>query len=94
MDLDAWNAGTPCEDDGIVFCHRCRPRSLPPGVFITSGGSAFHATKECDLLVSGQASVARRSGSVGVVEEVAVQVAIGRGYFPCQGCIPEAGGRS
>ena len=47
MDLDAWNAGIPCEDV-----------------------------------------------SVGVVEEVALQVAIGRAYFPCQGCLPEAGGRS
>jgi len=92
MDVEAWSAGTRFDEDEIAFCGRCRPRGLPNRVFITAGGSAFHATDACRLLVSGQERVARRSGSVGVVEGAALQVAIGRGYFPCQGCFPAAVG--
>jgi hypothetical protein len=93
MDIEAWSAGARCDEDEIAFCGRCRPRALPVRVFITGGGSAFHATEGCNLLVSGRERVARRLSSVGVVEGAALQVAIGRGYFPCQGCFPEARGR-
>lgn len=93
MDLDAWTAGAICEDDGIAFCHRCRPRDFPPLVFITSGGSAFHRTPTCELLASGQDRVAQRGGSPAVPEQVAVHVAIGLDRFPCQGCFPEERGR-
>lgn len=93
MDVEAWSAGTHCDEDGLAFCGRCRPRALPNRVFITGGGSAFHASDSCKLLVSGQDRIARRSGAVGAVEAAALQVAIRRGYFPCQGCFPEAGGR-
>lgn len=93
MDVEAWSAGARCDDDDLAFCGRCRPRALPDRVFITGGGSAFHATEACKFLVSGQQRVAPRSGAVGLVEAAALQVAIGRGYFPCQGCLPEAGGR-
>jgi hypothetical protein len=78
MDMEAWSAGIRCNEDEIAFCGRCRPRALPNRV----------------LLVSGQERVTRRSGSVGVAEVAALQVAIRRGYFPCQGCFSEAGGRA
>jgi hypothetical protein len=93
MDIEAWSAGAPCDEDAIVFCGRCRPRAFPARVFITGGGSAFHATNACSLLVSGQERVAQKSRLVSPVESAALQVALGRGYFPCQGCFPEAGGR-
>lgn len=94
MDLQEWTAGARCDADGIEFCHRCKPRALPELVFITGGGSAFHATGSCDLLRSGQQRVADRQGSPGTPSKVALQVAIGGGYLPCLGCFPAARGRS
>jgi hypothetical protein len=90
---DQWNQGLPCEEDGIAFCARCKPSDLPDTVYMTSGGSAFHATKLCRYLIEGQQKVADRGGTPAPIESVHRNVA-SRGYSPCLLCFPSHRGKA
>jgi hypothetical protein len=63
-------------------------------VVVSSGSSAFHAVASCPLLTSGQRAVERRGGNAGLAQDLQVERAIGKGFFPCQGCFPAAGGKA
>ena len=87
--LAEWAAGRPCEEDGIEFCHRCKPHDYGQTAFVSDGGSAFHKSRDCPLLLEGQAKVARRGDLAAEVELVAVQQALGDDRSPCQHCYPK-----
>ena len=93
MTPEEWQAGTPCADDNVSFCHRCKPKSFPEQVFVSAGSSAFHKVPGCAQLARGQSHVERLGYERSQVVETHVEVAISKGLFPCQGCFPEASGR-
>jgi hypothetical protein len=84
-----WHEGTPCEQDNLPWCSRCKPHPYPAVVTMTRGwGAAFHLDADCRWLVEGQRAVARRGGEPALVERVPVQVAFGAGKSPCLACFP------
>jgi len=90
-----WFSGSPCEDDELSWCSRCKPRSFPALVAMTSGSSdAFHGTEGCRALRDGQAAILRRGGSPADVRHVALTEALGAGKAPCLVCFPWAKGKS
>lgn len=90
-----WFAGSPCEEDDLGWCSRCKPRPFPTLVFMTVGSSdAFHATQDCRALLDGQAATLRRGGSPADVRHVALNEALGGGKAPCLVCFPWAKGRA
>lgn len=93
LSLDLWEAGTPCEADGIPFCKRCKPTDLPEIVFVSAGGSAFHRIPDCEGLAGGQRSVDRRGGDVAPITSIHRGLAIQTGRLPCLVCLPEARGK-
>ena len=93
MPLADWEAGMPCEADGISFCARCKPKPFPVNVVITGGGQSFHLSADCRGLREGQGHVERRGGTTAAVKTVHREVAISGGYLPCLLCFPEAKGR-
>lgn len=91
MDLEAWESGDLCEEDGLAFCSRCKPSDLPSVVYVTTGSSsAFHARDSCEALKSGQDSVERRGGEPAPIKNVNVQIALGQGKVPCLVCMPNS----
>lgn len=90
MDAAAWEAGTPCEDDDLVWCARCKPQPFPPVVVVTRGyGQAFHATESCRWLRAGLRSVERRGGSPSDPERVCLAEARRLQKEPCLWCLPK-----
>lgn len=88
--VDFWFRGQPCEQDGIEWCARCKPNTtaFPATVVVSVGGTgaAFHASAYCEWLESGQRAVVRRGGSAAPLERISVQIALGRGKYPCIAC--------
>ena len=88
--VDFWFRGQPCDEDGIEWCARCKPNTtdFPATVVVSVGGTAaaFHATADCDWLVSGQRAVVHKGGTAAPLERVAVRVALTRGKYPCVAC--------
>ena len=93
MTLEEWQSGTPCRDDNMSFCHRCKPRPFPERVFVSAGSATFHKVRGCAQLARGQERVERWGYQRSQVVETHVEVAISKGLFPCQGRFPEASGR-
>jgi len=91
MDEESWFAGTPCDDDGLPFCNRCKPTHLPDVVYVSAGGSAFHRSETCSDLLSGQQYVQARGDQPSAVKPVPLQVALGQQRTPCLGCLPGDG---
>jgi len=86
---DWWSRGVPCEEDGLVFCARCKTYSgFPKYVFVTRGWSnAFHSSTDCRALIEGQSFVTKKGGSP--AEVVQVTIAEGhRNHLPCLICFP------
>lgn len=94
MSLQDWNGGLPCEEDGIVFCGRCKPKPFPIEVIVTNGGNAFHLSASCQGIIDGQRGIERSGGRVSPARVVHREVAISDGYFPCLLCFPEARGHT
>jgi len=94
LSLDDWDRDQPCAADGIVNCHRCKPKPFPTNVFVSTGwAAAFHITVDCEGLAGGQRKVERRGGSPAPVERIHREQAISKGYSPCSWCFPDAKGR-
>lgn len=91
----SWWDGEPCEEDGLPYCGRCRPRDLPERLYMTSGSgsSAFHKSPDCRALSDGQAYVERRGGTAAPVVAITPKQAATTGKFPCLECFPHLGGR-
>ena len=53
MDKEDWLNGDLCEKDGLSFCAACEPNEFSPIVYVTSNGSAFHQSKNCEWLLKG-----------------------------------------
>lgn len=88
-DLDAiamWRASFPCDAHGEPFCVPCKPRELSQSVYVTSGGSAYHRTLDCDGLVDGQAFIARRGGTPAIPMTMSVSAAQAENRSPCLIC--------
>lgn len=84
-----WYDGTPCEEDTLAWCSRCKPHPYPSVVVMTRGwSSAFHRSGDCQWLVKGQTQVIRKGGEAAAIERVPVQLALGAGKFPCLACFP------
>ena len=87
---------SPCEEDGVPFCQRCKPvhliaignrlgSSYPARVWVTDGiGVAFHAGTGCKALLQGQATVTDSE-----VRAVALQHALDLQKRPCLICFPK-----
>jgi hypothetical protein len=89
MNLDEWNSGAICDEDNLPFCSRCKPNDLPTLVFMTSGsGAAFHATPECEALLSGLRAVERSGGEPTDPRPTTPAIALGSGRLPCLICLP------
>ena len=93
--MEWWAAGEPCEDDGLGFCGRCKPRQLPDRLYMTHGGgsSAFHDRPDCRALRDGQRRVDRRGGTTAPVVPMTPKQAATSGKFPCLECFPHLVGR-
>ncbi len=63
MQLTEWMTGSPCDPDNLVYCHRCKPRDLPPHVYRSAWSTTFHKAPGCKALAAGQGSVERRRGT-------------------------------
>ena len=94
MRLAEWTTASPCDADNIVYCHRCKPRDLPPHVFRSEWSTAFHKVPGCKALATAQELVERRGGSPSEVVGVHVGVAISNGLAPCLHCFPKFRGRA
>lgn len=94
MSMEDWQAGLPCEADGLAFCGRCKPKPFPLEVVVTDGGNAFHRASGCEGLIDGQRSIERRGGAPAAVRVLHREVALGRGYSPCLLCFPNSRGHS
>lgn len=90
-----WDRGEPCEDDGLAFCGRCRPRDLPEHLYMTegTGSSAFHALRSCRALADGQDFIAKRGGTPAPILAITPKQAASTGKFPCLECLPHLNGR-
>jgi hypothetical protein len=94
MRLAEWTTGSPCDADDIAYCHRCKPRDLPPHVYRSAWSTAFHKAPGCKALTTAQGSVERRGGSPSEAVGVHVGVAIGSGLAPCLLCFSDLNGRA
>ena len=94
MRLAEWTTGSPCDADNLVYCHRCKPRDLPPHVFRLACSTAFHKMPGCKALITAQEAVERRGGSPSEAVGVHVGVAISNGLAPCLHCFPNFHGRA
>jgi hypothetical protein len=76
-------------------CVRCTPSVQGKYVYITGGGTAFHAHPDCTALVRGQRKVERRGGWPEQIEAVG-RFAAARVRTPCGTCkpVPASGGVS
>ena len=94
LSLEDWDKGRHCTADDLPYCHRCKPKPFPKEVFISGGGSAFHASLDCSGLRDGQRAIEQRGGTSAPVESVYREVGIGRGCKPCLLCFPGAKGHA
>jgi hypothetical protein len=94
MRLAEWTTGSPCDPDNLVYCHRCKPRDLPPHVYRSAWSTAFHKAPGCKALVTAQGPVERREESLSEVVGIHVGVAISSGLAPCLHCFPGLNGRA
>lgn len=94
MRLSDWEQGLPCEEDGLAFCGRCKPKPFELGVIVTDGGSAFHRAGSCEGLIDGQRAADYLGQQVHPTRVVHREVAISKGYLPCLICYPSARGHT
>ncbi len=88
MDKEDWLNGDLCEKDGLSFCAACKPNEFSPIVYVTSNGSAFHQSKDCEWLLKGIKRAKKRwklEDDVRVAPKKS-QTAISEGYNPCNFC--------
>lgn len=95
MDEGWWDRGEPCEEDGLPFCSRCRPRDLPDRLYMTegSGSATFHTSPTCQALVEGENAVERRGGTKAPIIVIDRKRAASTGKLPCLRCFPHLRGR-
>jgi hypothetical protein len=94
MRLAEWTTGFPCDADNIAYCHRCKPRDLPPHVFRSAWSTAFHKEPGCKALANGHGSSDHWDTAPSEVMGVHVGVAISSGLAPCLHCFPHFKGRA
>jgi hypothetical protein len=82
----------PCENHRLINCEYCAESTADSQeiVFITEGwGNAYHKTKTCTSLKSGQNHVTKRGGTPAQVIAVPIKTAkLYRDKGPCQTCFP------
>lgn len=69
------------------WCTLCRNSGLG-SVYITAGGSHYHASPKCAALRAGQAEVASRGGTPGIIETATLGSSITANRWPCAACTP------
>jgi hypothetical protein len=70
------------------ICKMERPDARPP-VFTTAGRRAYHASRDCKVLVKNQAKLLEDSGKVAVVRTVSVAEVVEAGRPPCPTCVTD-----
>ena len=93
MDLVDWNEGKPCEEDGISFCAKCKPRKkrLPDHVYATPKGKLYHRNENCNSIYYGQIGASGKGHRKSKVQKLSLVEARKRHLQPCpqQFCFPK-----
>jgi hypothetical protein len=78
----------PCIHDLTVrTCSICLRSDLPP-VFVTGGGTRYHATEKCSALLEGQQQVLAHGGTPDAIRQTRLGSAMVDGRDPCRTCRP------
>jgi len=80
-----WEAGEPCPH-GCGQWVNCAHRNAT-GVFATKTGNAYHATKDCKALKSGQEFAESKGFSTDIVQPIPKGLAQSQGKQPCLVCM-------